>query len=326
MTDTIGYPLRFEPLFEAGDGCDDMLRAYLSDSGIDLPLGMGCSWELLDVESCSNRVMHGPAAGRTLSDLTREWGTELVGRRYHAGQPFPLCVRLLQTAKQEPLAVHPEKAGRPGVGSNTKFWYSLAAGPEATIISGIHPTATRMGFLAQLNSPMLRQSLHVYHPERCDAFLAPVGRVHALGAGNLVLEVQERPAGALCVSGWGPEDAVPESAAAEALDQVLFSDRLVRRISRDAGPIRQTRKVPLLPQCPSFRVDEVRLCDHIAGRTVGASFHLFFVVEGRVTILCRREGQELPAGCCALLPACAGDYRIETVTPQSRLLKIGLPE
>lgn len=326
MADSIRYPLQFAPLFEAADGRDNLLRAYLAGSGVDLPPGMGCSWELIDAVPCSNRVIGGPAAGLTLTELTRDWGTELVGRRHQPGRAFPVCVRLLQTGRQEPLAVHPERPARSDVGSNTKFWYSLDADPEAVIISGISPTATRMGFLAQLNSPMLRQSLHVYHPERCDAFLAPAGRVHALGAGNLVFEVQERPIGALCVSGWGRDDAVPEGAALAALDQVLFSDRQVRRISRDASPIRQTRKVPLLPQCPSFHVDEIRLCDHVAGRTVGTSFHLFFVAEGRVCIHCGHAEQELATGRTVLVPACAGDYRIETLTPQSRLLKIALPE
>jgi len=326
MMEPLSYPLLFTPLFEAADGQDHLLRAYLADSDVDLPPGMGCCWALLDAEGCSSQVALGPAAGSNLGDLTRRWSGELVGRRHRAGQAFPICVRLLQTGRQEPLTVHPERPTRPDVGSNTKFWYALAAEPDATIISGIQPSATRPGFLAHLNSPMLRQSLHVYRPERYDAFLAPAGRVHALGAGCLVIEIQERPAGALCVSGWGPEDAVPESAAMAALDQVQFSDRLVRRIPRDASPVRQTRKVPLLPQCPSFRVDEVRLYDHLAGRTVGLSFHLYIVAEGRVRISCRQGEQDLAPGRVALLPACLGDYRLETLTPQALLLKVNLPE
>ncbi len=326
MTDTICYPLLLQPCFEPGDGGDGMLREYLAGSTPEPPPGTGCSWEVVDAPPRSSIVGNGPASGRTLTDLTRTWGADLVGRRHRAGLPFPVCLRLLQTGRQEPLTVYPERPGLSGASSNTKFWYALNAAPAALIITGINPAATRMAFLTQLNTPQLRQSLQVYHAERCDAFLAPVGRVHALGPGNLLIEVQERPVEGVAVSGWGPADAVPAAAATAALEHVLFSDRQVRRISCDAGPIRQTRKVPLLPQCPSFHIDEVRLCDRIAGRTAGTSFHLFYVIEGRVRLLCRTEQHDLATGRTVLLPACIGDYCIETLTPQARLLKVALPE
>jgi mannose-6-phosphate isomerase len=326
MTETTCYPLLLEPCFERGDGGDGMLREYLAGTSPEPPAGTSCSWEVVDAPPRRSLVRNGPASGRTLSDLTLEWGSDLVGRRHRPGRPFPVCLRLLQSGRQEPLTVHPERPGLTGAGSNTKFWYCLNAAPEAIIISGINPAATRLGFLAQLNTRQLRQSLQVYHAERYDAFLAPVGRVHALGAGNLLIEVQEHPVEGLSVSGWGPEDAVHSAAAQTALEHVLFSDRLVRRITRDAGPIRQTRKVPLLPQCPSFHIDEVRLCDRIAGRTAGTSFHLFYVIEGRVRLLCRAEQHDIPSGRTVLLPACIGDYCIETLTPQARLLKVALPE
>lgn len=326
MTPSIGYPLLFEPVFERGDGSDGLLREYLAGSPPDLPEGMACSWELVDAEPRVSRVRNGVATGCLLSDLTREWGTELVGRRYRQGQPFPVCLRLLQTDRQEPLMVYPERAVPGGPPSNTKLWYSLAATPEAVLMAGIHPTATRLPFLAHRNSPMLRHSLQVFHPERYDAFLAPAGRVHALGAGNLLVEVQERPLPGWPVSGWGPQDAVSDDDAAVALDHVLFSDRQIRRLSRDAGPIRQTRKVPVLPQCPAFHVDEIRLCDHIAGRTSGTSFHLFLAVEGSVRVVCGAGEATVTTGRAVLIAATAGDYRIEAPTPPVRLLKVFLPE
>lgn len=326
MTESICYPLLLEPCFERGEGGDSMLRDYLAGSPPAPPPGTVCSWEVVDAPPRSSVVSNGPASGRTLTDLTCAWGPDLVGRRHRPGLPFPVCLSLRQTGRQEPLTVHPERPGQSGAGCNTKFWYALGSTPDALVITGISPAATRLTFLAQLNTPQLRQSLQVYHAEPCDAFLAPAGRVHALGPGNLLIEVQERPVEALTVSGWGPDDAVTNEAAMAALEHVLFSDRQVRRISRDAGPVRQTRKVPLLPQCPSFHIDEVRLCDRIAGRTVGTSFHLFYVIEGRVRLLCHAEQHDIPSGRTALLPACIGDYCIETLTPQARLLKVALPE
>mgnify|MGYP003790763083 CR=1 FL=1 len=65
---------------------------------------------------------------------------------------------------------------------------------------------------------------------------------------------------------------------------------------------------------------------HLAGRTVGLSFHLYIVAEGRVRISCRQGEQDLAPGRAALLPACLGDYRLETLTPQALLLKVNLPE
>ncbi len=326
MTDQIGYPLLFEPLFERGEGDGSLLRDYLAGSSLGLPASTTSCWEVLDAPPRATRVRNGAAAGRTLTDLTREWGTQLVGRRHRPGQPFPVCVRLLETVGRQPLSVHPERSLPGGPVSNTRFWYALDAAPDAVVMVGIQPAATRVGLEAQLNSATLRESLQVFHPERCDSFLAPPGRPFALGPGNLVVEVQERPAAPIPISGWGPEDAVPEAEALAALEHVLFSDRLVRRISRDAGPVRQTRRVPLLPQCPAFLVDELRLCDPLAGRAAGASFHLFLAVEGKVRVRCGPGEADVDPGQAVLIAAAAGTYRIEPASPPARLLKVFLPE
>ncbi|MBN2449585.1 MAG: hypothetical protein JXR77_04310 [Lentisphaeria bacterium] len=327
---TIKYPLLLAPVVEAGDGADDLLRAYVGPGTGDIPSGSGCHWQVLDSPGRATRIRNGAAAGHGLGDAVRRFPRVLVGRRHAPGSPFPICCRLLQTAVDTPLSVFPE-GGRPAPRGlprgNDRFWYSLAAREDAVVISGIRLDATWMGFLRSVNTPSLRDLLQVYRPQPLDAFLAPSGRVHALGAGNLLLEIMQHADDPVRVSGWSDAEAVGPAELERAMSLVNFHDRQVRSISRDVAPMVQTRKVPLVTNCPAFLIEEVRLCDHLCGRTSGESFHLYVVVEGEVTVSSREGGGNLGPGEVVLIPAEMGEYRLEPGnTQQARLIKAGLPE
>lgn len=326
--ESIRYPLLLEPLFETGDGEDGLLRRFLGENAPPEDGAYACCWQLIDDGKRSNTIANGPAAGTSLRSLFTRAPRDLVGKRHSSKQVFPICVRLLETAFDRPLGLFPEDRGgsaQRGTSGNFRLWYSLDRYPESIVISGLRPEATRLDFVTKLNSPDLRDCLQVYRPETYHAFFAPSGRVHALGAGNLLVEIQQRPNAPLRVSGWGPEDAVPRAEAEAAMEHMVFHDRLIRRIAMDVAPMRQTRKVPLLTACPAFHVDEIRLCDHLYGRTNGDSFHLFVVVAGDVSFLTREHACRAGKGQCVLIPACLGDYRLEIDSEKARLLQVQLP-
>jgi len=323
------YPLRFHPVYEQQGTVGGLLAEYLAgDPDRALPDSTTASWELVDAPGKTSIVATGPLAGQSLAELVARSPREIVGRRHRPGQPFPLCVRLADIAEPEPLAVCPEYPVRLGSETyrpNHRFWVALAAGEQAEINVGISQNATRMDIVHSLDTLDLGTLLQSYSPLPHDAFFAPSGRVFSVGPGNLVWELREHPGPPLPISHWGRGEPPPEDLVAAGLRSVYFQDRQVSRISRDASVISQTRRIPLLPHCPSFGVEEIRLFDHLYDRTNGGTFHLLAVVEGQARLECGKRSETIPCGSLACLPAALGDYRLYAEGGPARVLRVVQP-
>ena len=152
MENTFGkwHPLCFRPVRQAAPWGGPLL-AELRAADAGAPGGV--SWEILDAPGCSSVVTNGPHEGRTLAELTAEFKSDLVGRRWQSGKPFPLYIRLLDVGGPLPLQVHPDEMHArtdPGLGVNTKFWYCLAAREPAEIMVGIGARVTRQQLVQRL--------------------------------------------------------------------------------------------------------------------------------------------------------------------------------
>jgi mannose-6-phosphate isomerase len=323
------YPLRFHPVYEQQGATAGLLPDFLAgDQSRTLPEGATASWELVDAPDKASVIANGPLAGIPLAELVARSPREIVGRRHRPGHSFPLCIRLAEIAEPEPLAVCPEYPVRLGGETyrpNHRFWVSLAAGEQAEINVGINQNATRLDIVHSLESFDLVTLLQSYPPLPHDAFFAPSGRVFSIGAGNLVWELREHPGEPLTISRWGRGTPPPEDVVAAGLRAVYFQDRQVSRISRDASVISQTRRVPLLPHCPSFCVEEIRLFDHLYDRTNGGTFHLLAVIEGQARLECGKWRESIPCGSLACLPAALGDYRLYAEAGPARVLRVVQP-
>lgn len=322
------YPLCFSPIHVRRSWSGSLLADYLADEAAEVGLdGTGESWSLVDCGTVQSRVANGPDAGASLHDLVCRYGSSLVGRRQAADAPFPLCARILDVGQTQPLCIHPERRpnpAQPELGPNSKFWYCLEHTDKARIAVGIRQRVTRLQFTRRLNCPELQELLQVYPSRRGDAFFVPPGRVHSIGAGNLVWEIQQVPVDGEPISVLEAGEETGAAAADAGVASVRFEDRQVARISREAGRTVYTRKVPLLHHCSAFCVDEIRLADDLFDRTNGDSFHLLLMVRGRAEV--RGEGNCQPLGhgdaCC--VPADHGDYRITAVDGPADLLRAAL--
>ena len=270
-----------------------------SDSGI--------AWLVLDSPEFSSEVINGALAGETLGRLMQKSGADLVGRRYVPG-PFPLCLRILDVGKAMPLLVHPDEAfcrEHPGHHPNTKFWYCLAARDGASIMVGIKHRVTGMQLMRNLDTQSVAEQPQTFPAMPGDSYLIPAGRVHSVTGGTLLLEVGQRPLEPMAVhlAGSGQTDEL-------AWRAIHFEDRQVSRICREVGNAVGTRRIPLVHHCPYFVADEIRLAGQLFDRTDGASFHLFHVIRGQVTLDMEGGAETLAAGATCLVPALAGNYRL----------------
>jgi len=199
--------------------------------GKDLPAGVpvGESWEISDRPEGQSVVAEGPLAGTSLRDLMERHGEELMGRPVGPGERFPWLVKILDCRQDLSLQVHPPAAkalaldGEP----KTEMWYFAEADPGAQIYVGLRSGVTRQEFVRRLDDGSVAECFH-RHPVRAgDAMFLPSGRAHALGAGNLVFEIQQNSDTPYRVFDWnriGLDGKPRELHREPALESIDFSD------------------------------------------------------------------------------------------------------
>jgi mannose-6-phosphate isomerase len=190
----MGGTLRFEPRFhERVWGGRRLADVY----GKSLPPGtFGESWEIVDRPGEESVVADGPLAGSTIGELWR--GPDRVGifgtRAAGWGERFPLLVKVLDCAQTLSVQVHPPADVAPALGGEpkTEMWVVADAAPDAHLFAGLRAGVTREAFSAALEAgDDVSVMLHRLDVRTGDVMFLPSGRVHAIGAGNLIVEIQQ---------------------------------------------------------------------------------------------------------------------------------------
>ena len=206
LTEMETYPYKFAPIYkEKIWGGRNLQRLF----GRDLPddKSIGESWELADLAEGVSRVANGPAAGATLTDLTRQLGPRLLGgcRPMPDGR-FPLLLKLLDANDILSLQVHPDaeavKAIGPGAALKTECWYVIES-RDGMIYKGVRPGVTAEQFRQAVRSDTVERFVTAYRVAAGDFHYLPAGTVHALGAGVVVAEVQTPSDTTYRVTDWG---------------------------------------------------------------------------------------------------------------------------
>jgi mannose-6-phosphate isomerase len=186
------YPLTFRPIFkERVWGGRDLERLY----GKPLPPGrpIGESWEISDRPGDVSVIANGPLAGRDLHWLMENHQAALLGdARPQAGR-FPLLVKILDAQDRLSLQVHPPAAMAKALGGDpkTEMWYVAEAAPGAELYVGLKRGVTRAVFESKLKDGTVAEAFHCVRVRSGDALFLPSGRVHGLGAGLVIFEIQQ---------------------------------------------------------------------------------------------------------------------------------------
>jgi mannose-6-phosphate isomerase len=186
-------PITFSPLYmeRVWGG-----REFAARLGRSLPGGqpIGESWEVVDRAEAQSVVTDGAFSGRTLHELWTGHREEIFGARHAgAGPRFPLLCKLLDARDRLSVQVHPpariapQLAGEP----KTEMWYFLACDPSSRIYAGLRPGTTRAVFEEKLRAGSVEDCLHVLSTRAGDSIFIPSGRLHAIGEGNLIIEIQQ---------------------------------------------------------------------------------------------------------------------------------------
>lgn len=199
-------PLVFEPIFMERIWGGRRLETLF---GKRLPAGVriGESWEIVDRPEAQSVVQSGPLRGKTLHSLWMEHRHEIFGDIAHTPR-FPILIKLLDAEDKLSLQVHPpaDVAAELGGEPKTEFWYIADARPAAELYVGMRRESSRAAFEEAITAGRAEEHVHRLPVKTGDGMFLPSGRVHAIGAGNVIVEVQQNSDTTYRVFDWNRAD------------------------------------------------------------------------------------------------------------------------
>lgn len=274
-----------------------------------------------------NRIKTGPYAGRILSDLSSEFGMDLLGTKAitQTGTRFPVLVKILDCAQWLSLQVHPndEQAQRlegEGFFGKTEAWHVLEAEPNAKLVAGIKPniSADTLTAAIQSKSKSILDLVEMVEVKAGDTLFMNPGTIHALGPGMLIYEIQQTSDITYRVYDWDrPETETRKLHIDKAI--AVSNPNAVSLVVKP--PQINDGETQTLTQCEYFNLDEIIVEQKaVSLDTKGESFHGLTVIEGQVQVSAQGEAFVLNKFDTLLIPACCGAYQIQPLQ-KSRVLK-----
>ncbi len=327
------YFLQFKPVYMQRIWGGNLLQKTLNRTDMpqldDSAEPIGESWEITDRSDAQSVVTDGALAGKTLEELIAVYGQNLLGGLWQGGR-FPLLVKFIDAGQRLSLQVHPDeeycRKAKDGAEPKTEMWYIADCETHGEILAGLTPRTTRDQFIASLDSPKAADMLQRFPSQTGDSYFIQAGTVHAIGAGNLIFEIQQNSDTTYRISDWGRVDknGKPRTLHLEqGIKAIGFSNRVSPRIPAVIGETKFNRKFPLVDR-HCFKVDCLRLVETHFDNTgnLSGSFHLLSVMKGKVKLQgFNGKTLELGFGDSALVPAVCGNYQIEPIDGAATVLK-----
>jgi len=190
----------FEPIYQervwGGRSLEQKLGRQLPESKV-----IGESWEIADRPEAQSISR----CGQSIRQMIEANPAAIMGSGWPAERPFPILVKWLDCREKLSLQVHPPKdiAGELGGEPKTENWYIAEAEPHATLMAGLKKGVTRETFEQALKKNALEPLVHTFPVQTGESIFIPSGRLHAIGGGNLILEIQQNSDTTYRVYDWG---------------------------------------------------------------------------------------------------------------------------
>jgi len=301
------YPLKFTPLFKDKVWGGQKIRTELGLDFTPLP-NCGEAWMLSGVPGSQSVVSNGFLKGNELNELMEIYMDDLIGEKTfdRFGDQFPILIKFIDSNQWLSIQVHPDDAlaAKRKIGNGkTEMWYILEAERGAELISGFSQEVTSKSYLDHLASKRLKEILNVETVHAEDVFFIPAGRVHALGPGILLAEIQQTSDITYRIYDWDRTDN-------EGKSRELHTDLALEAIDfRKYGSYRThyrkaDNKTVNLVGCPAFTTNLMSFDQSVKKDFQHLdSFVIYLCTQGECRIQ-YQEGQEtLKKGEVALIPA-----------------------
>jgi mannose-6-phosphate isomerase len=319
------YPLRFKPIYQYRIWGGEKLRDVLGKK--DAPDMTGESWEISGVEDNLSVVKEGFLEGNDLQELIEVYMGDLVGDAVYEkhGTEFPLLIKLIDAHDVLSVQVHPDDAlaaQRHQAYGKTEMWHVIQADADSVIYTGFNRPVSREEFREHVESKKVQEILNGESVKAGDAFFIPAGRVHAIGAGILLAEIQQTSDITYRIFDWNRVEK-------NGRPRTLHTDLAVDAIDYKHYPTYRTdytafsnRPSPVV-SCPYFTVNLIWFCRPVERDYMDIdSFIVYICIQGSFLL---NYGEDNPmlvkTGHTILLPAIFKDVKLEP-RGETRILEV----
>ena len=274
------------------------------------------SWEISGVKDNETIVSEGEYKGKSLNELVRELKGELVGQENYErfGDEFPLLIKFIDARQDLSIQVHPtdeiaHRQGKPR--GKTEMWYALECDPGAQLYNGLKQQITPEQYKQMVENDTITDALARYEVSEGDVFFIPAGRIHAIGAGCRVAEIQQTSDVTYRIYDFKRKDKngnyreLHTELAAESIDYtVLPNYRAEYERCKNEGVQVAT--------CPYFTTAVYDLTEPMTlDYSELDSFVILIAVKGEGTIKANGQEMKFQMGDTILLPATTAEAKIE---------------
>src|ERR1035438_6014044 len=256
LTETLLYPLRFEPIYQYRPWGGRRLADLLTEP---MPRGpIGEAWLLSDRDDHASQVAEGPLKGQTIGQLLKQFPEQMLGKLANRFQRFPLLLKFLDAKEMLSVQVHPTKANTnllpAGETAKSEAWVVLEAGTQSRIYAGLEPDTTEADLRRALTNGTVADHLACLTPKPGEAVFLPAGTVHSLGGDLVVFEIQQNSDVTFRLYDWGNVDAKTGKTRALQVEKALAC------IDFAEGPV--GRVMPVVETTTPVERERLFNCEH----------------------------------------------------------------
>lgn len=320
------YPLKFKPIFKEKIWGGQKIKTILNKNFGKLS-NCGESWEISAIQKNISKVNNGILKGNDLQELIEVYMGDLVGEKVYQqyGIEFPLLVKFIDASDVLSIQVHPNDGiamERHQAYGKTEMWYIIQAEQNAKIIVGFNENINKSQFTQHLKNNTVQNILNLEPVKTGDVFFLPAGRVHAIGAGILLAEIQQTSDITYRIFDWGRTDdsgnprELHTELAIDAIDYNYYPEYKTNYISK----INNTNKIV---SCRYFSSNIIQFNEIIDKDYYDLdSFVIYMCLEGNFDIHYESgEPVNVKKGETVLIPAIFNEVKLEPYE-QSKILEI----
>ncbi|WP_109098905.1 type I phosphomannose isomerase catalytic subunit [Aquimarina sp. AU58] len=319
------YPLKFRPILKEKIWGGNKLKTILNKPIIDENTGE--SWEISTVGGDISVVSNGNLEGKKLDHLIKEYKEDLLGNKVYQqfGDQFPLLIKYIDAKEDLSVQLHPNDIlakKRHNSFGKTEMWYVVQADSDAKLIVGFNKDTTKDEYETFLKEGKITELLNFENISKGDSYFIKAGRIHAIGKGSLIAEIQQTSDITYRVYDWDRKDSNGNGRELHtdlALDALDFKGDRSFKLEYE----KDKNKINNLISGTYFTTNTLEI-DHDLKRDYKHldSFKILMCVEGSGEIRTDNNSTNISFGETILIPAKIENLQIESNTQGMKLLEV----
>jgi mannose-6-phosphate isomerase len=309
------YPLKFETVLkEKVWGGNALVTRYNKKPAGSTSIGE--SWELSAVADNQSVISNGFLAGNNIEEIIEVYMGDITGDSIYEkfGNEFPLLIKFIEAREDLSIQVHPGNdlsRKRHNAYGKTEMWFILESEKGTKIYTGFNDGVTKEMYTEAINNGKLADLLNIEYVEAGDTFFTPAGRIHAIGAGTVLVEIQQTSDITYRIFDWNRKTSGKEKRELHtelALDAIDFAPTGNCKIRKDP----ELNKSVNLVSCEFFNTNIIRLNSTINKEFyLNDSFVVYICIEGEFLIHWDESSEKVTKGETVLLPAMIKEIKLE---------------